>query len=131
MAENNNKKVLPLPNQSGQLNRIQEEFNRLTDEIKRLKKENDELKKNNSSEILKKIKQQAEEYLTSLKAEYNKNATLDQKMNDLVKTYKEVGKLGIIALKDENKTLKQQLENCNKEKEPLKNTNDSLKKQLE
>ncbi|CAG8756246.1 26798_t:CDS:1, partial [Racocetra persica] len=96
MSENTNTKVLPLPSKSGskQLDHIQGDFNRLTNEIKQLKKENEELKKNNSEKCekeLKKIEQQVEQCLTSLRTEYDKNATLDQKMKELVELCKDFG----------------------------------------
>ncbi|CAG8783126.1 36258_t:CDS:1 [Racocetra persica] len=93
----NKQKALQLPSKSGseQVNHIQRDFNRLTDEISKLKKENEELKKNNSKTLeteLKKIEQQVEKCLDALHAEYNKNTTLDQKMNKLFELCKEFGK---------------------------------------
>ncbi|CAG8770353.1 21099_t:CDS:2 [Racocetra persica] len=64
----NKQKALQLPSKSGseQVNRIQRDFNRLTNKI-------------------------IEKCLDALRAEYNKNAALDQKINKLFELCKEFG----------------------------------------
>ncbi|CAG8821310.1 20522_t:CDS:2, partial [Racocetra persica] len=141
-----NQKALQLPSKSGseQVNRIQRDFNRLTDEISKLKKENEELKKNNSETLeneLKKIEQQIEKCLDALRAEYNRNASLDIKINELVELCKEFGEelstfrncfyvytmstpqSGVLnsikALKEENEKLKKQINDKNNENNAL------------
>ncbi|CAG8801784.1 2160_t:CDS:2, partial [Racocetra fulgida] len=83
------KEILQIPSISGQANHIQEIINELNTENKTLKNENEELKKNNS-EVLKIFKEENEKLKTQVNDKNNNNTSLKQQLENCNKDLKNI-----------------------------------------